>query len=100
MISRTVVYPFCLIHWSGMDEEGKRLLRQNLELGRENNKMLKRIRRDARIGLLLRILWIAIIVGVPVFLYFTFLQQYVADVLDFYGDVQSQFNSILQIGGE
>ena len=83
-----------------MDEEGKRLLRQNLELSRENNKMLKRIRRDARIGLLFRILWIAIIIGVPVFLYFTFLQPYVADVLDFYDGVQSQFNSILQIGGE
>lgn len=59
-----------------MDDEAKALLRRNLELTRENNKLLKKIRRNGVIANVMRLVWWAIIIGVPVFLYYYVLQPY------------------------
>ena len=56
------------------DEESKRMLRQTLEISRENNKLLKKMRRTAIWGNVFRLIWWAILIGVPIYLYFTFLQ--------------------------
>lgn len=56
-----------------MDEELKRLLEENLEVTRENNELLKKIRRDATISLVVKVIVYAIIFGVPLFLISTYL---------------------------
>ena len=63
-----------------MDEEMKTLMRRNIELTRENNKLLKKIRRNSLIANIMRIVWIVIIVGVPLFLYQYVLQPYLAEL--------------------
>jgi len=58
------------------------LLKKNLELVKENNKLLKKMRRHALLGGLLKIIWIAIIIGLPIYLYATFLSPVLDQVLD------------------
>ena len=56
-----------------MDEELKRLLEENLEVTRENNELLKKIRRDAVIGFVVKGLLYLVIFGVPLFLISSYL---------------------------
>ena len=56
-----------------MDEELKGLLEENLEVTRENNELLKKIRRDAVIGFAVKILFYLILLGVPIFLISSYL---------------------------
>lgn len=54
----------------------KQLLRENSELIKENNTLLKKIHRNAIIGIVLRILWYSLLIGLPFALYFWFLEPY------------------------
>ena len=63
-----------------MEDEMKKLLRRNLELTRENNKLLKKIRRNAVVANIMRLVWWAVIIGVPVFLYYYVFQPYIAEL--------------------
>jgi len=56
-----------------MDEELKQLLQENLEVTRENNDLLKKIRRDAMIGLAVKVVLWLVILGVPIFFVSTYL---------------------------
>jgi hypothetical protein len=56
-----------------MDSELKSLLEENLQISKENNKMLHKMRRAARWAFLWRILLWAIILGLPVYLYYLYL---------------------------
>jgi hypothetical protein len=69
-----------------MEEDIHGLLEKNLELSKENNKLLKKMRRGAIFGGLLKVLWIAIIIGIPVYLYINFLAPVIDEVL---GTVQA-----------
>jgi len=62
------------------DDETKVLLRRNLELARENNKLLKKIRRNSLIANIMRIVWWAVIIGIPVFLYYYVFQPYLVEL--------------------
>jgi len=57
-------------------EEIKKLLEENLAIGKENRKTLKSIRRIGIIELILRLLWYAILIGVPFAFYFYVLGPY------------------------
>jgi hypothetical protein len=46
------------------------LLTENNRLLTENNKMLKTMRRNAQIGFIFRIVWIAVLIGMPLVLYY------------------------------
>ena len=70
-----------------MDEDAKVLLRRNLELARENNKLLKKIRRNSMIANIMRLVWWSVIIGVPVFIYYYVLQPYIAEVGEAYRGV-------------
>ena len=70
-------------------DEIKSLLRRNLELARENNRLLKKIRRNSIIANVMRLVWWAVIIGIPVFLYYTVLQPYLAELSVAYQGVQS-----------
>ncbi len=68
-------------------EELKELVRQNITLTQENNKMLHSIRRSALVSRLMRLLWIAVIVGASFYSYIYF-QPYINQILTLYGDIQ------------
>ncbi len=73
-------------------EEIKKLLEENLAIGKENKKTLASIRRIGIIELLLRLLWYAILIGAPFALYFYILGPY----LEALGASYSQFNQGVQ----
>ena len=66
-------YNFCMKEETTQHSEHKemeRLMRQNSELIKENNALLKKIHRGNLIQLWTRILWYLIIIGAPFALYF------------------------------
>lgn len=83
-----------------MEHNTQELLKKNLELTKENNKLLKKIRRGALLGGLFKLIWIAIIIGVPVYVYFNFLSPVLDQVLDTAQTVQETGNKIGGFGGQ
>ena len=61
-----------------MDEqkETKKLLEETLALSRENNKLLRTIRRVGMIEFVMRLLWYAILIGFPFAVYFYIVEPY------------------------
>lgn len=60
-----------------MDEELKRLLEENLAVARENNALLKEARRNAMIGLAVKVVLYLLLLGVPLF----FISSYLGPLL-------------------
>ncbi|MFT5036882.1 MAG: membrane protein insertase Oxa1/YidC/SpoIIIJ [Candidatus Azotimanducaceae bacterium] len=56
--------------------EMKALLKRNSELIEENNKLLKKLHRNAVWGFWMRIVWYAVLIGLPFALYFYVLEPY------------------------
>jgi hypothetical protein len=65
-----------------MEPELRDLVKQNLELTKENHRLLKKMRRSALIGGFFKLLWIAVLIGVPVYLYLTFFAPVVQQVTE------------------
>jgi uncharacterized membrane protein len=84
-----------------MDTDGelKGLLLETLKISRENNKMLRAMRRDATIGRILSVVWFLIILIGPVVLYFYFLQPYIDQVLSTYESVGAQGGQLIDTSG-
>ncbi len=61
-----------------VDPELKQLLAENLELSKQNNKMLRAMRRDAWIGLIWRVIFWAIVFLAPLYFYQNYLAPLVA----------------------
>jgi hypothetical protein len=53
-----------------------RLLEENTVLVKENNVLLKKLRRNGLIDIWLRVVWYAILIGLPFALYFYILEPY------------------------
>ncbi len=73
-------------------EEIKKLLEENLAIGKENKKTLTSIRRIGIIELILRLLWYAILIGLPFAFYFYILGPY----FDSMGASYGQFSKGMQ----
>jgi hypothetical protein len=58
------------------EEEILQLVRENAELVRENNVLLKKLYRNEMIALSLRIVWYGVLIGMPFALYFYILEPY------------------------
>lgn len=58
--------------------EIKELLEKNAELVEENNKLLKKIHRNAVVGIWIRVTWYVLLIGLPFALYFYILEPYFA----------------------
>jgi len=56
--------------------EIKYLLEKNTELLKENNLLLKKIRRSASIGFWFQVTWYIFLIGLPFALYFYILEPY------------------------
>lgn len=62
----------------GSNTELKRLIRENNELIKENNRLIKRLNKYAFVGVVLRVIWYALLIGLPFVLYFYVLEPYFA----------------------
>lgn len=88
-----------------MEQETNKLLRKNFELTKKNNKLLKKLHRAAVIGNIFRLVWFAIVVGIPVAIYYYVILPYYIEVTQAYqnvqngiGDFKDVFNKIPLIG--
>ena len=61
---------------SDTHEEMLRLLKENNELAKENAVLLKKLYRHSVIGIWIRIVWYAVLIGLPFALYFYVLEPY------------------------
>lgn len=62
------------------DEDLDDLVRENLCLAKENNVLLRKIRRAEVLGLWFRVLFFLVVIGVPIFVYKYYLEEYVRDL--------------------
>jgi hypothetical protein len=74
-------------------EEIKRLLVENQRLLLENNQLLHKMRRSAVVGSVFRFVWFLIIVGAPVYLYFSYIQPNMSVI-------KQKFNNFEQMTSE
>ncbi len=60
------------------EEHGEmlRLLRENAELSKKNNELLRKLYRQGVFGLWFRIIWYAVLIGLPFAVYFYLLEPY------------------------
>lgn len=80
-----------------MDQEVKDLLQKNLEVAKQNNRMLKKMRRGAIIGFFIKVIIWAFVLGAPVFLYFNFFAPRLQEVIDLYRQVQGGAQDVQQL---
>ena len=80
------------------DDDAKTLLKKTFALAKENNRMLRKMRRAALIGNILRIIWWAVILGLPIVLYYYFLQPFVDQFFATYQDLQGGVENIQNVG--
>ncbi len=57
-------------------EELLRLTRENHDLIKQNHEFLRKMYRNDMIGLVLRLIWYAVLIGLPFALYFYVMQPY------------------------
>jgi Mg2+/Co2+ transporter CorC len=81
------------------DEETNRLLRQNLEMAKENNGMLRSMRRSQRWHTAITMVYWAIIIGLPVYLYYIFIRPVVGDISDVYSGVAEGIENVQKVPG-
>ncbi len=58
-------------------EEMLRLMRENSVLIQENNKLLHKLYRHSILGFTVKVIWFAVIIGLPFAVYFYFLGPYI-----------------------
>lgn len=75
-----------------------REIKEILELTRENNKLLKKMRRSAIIGNIIRLFYWAIILGGPIVIYFYFLKPYLANLMEAYSGLQTGVEGVQNFG--
>ncbi len=66
------------LHSPDNHDEIIRLLRENAEIQKENNEILKKLYRHSVVGFVLRIVWYTILIGMPFAVYFYLLEPYFA----------------------
>jgi len=88
------------------DSETERLLRENLALSKQNNYLLRKIRRGALWQTVFSLVYWALLIGIPVYLYYTYLVPSLQGISATYqslgekagslGQVPQQFKDLLQ----
>lgn len=79
-----------------MDNDTKSLLERNLRVSEENNRLLKKIRHSMFIRNLMTVVYWAIIVGVPIILYYYVLEPYFQQVSTTYTGVKDSFGQVTE----
>ena len=83
-----------------MEPDVKELLKKNLELTKENNKLLRKARRGALLGGLFKLVWVVIIIGVTIYAYFNFISPILDKVLNTTRTVQEVGNKVGNLEGK
>jgi len=76
-----------------MNPDEKRMLRKNVALSEENNKMLKKLYSALKWGRAVRVVYWVIIIGIAVGV-FVFLQPLVAPIIDAYNSILDKIGII------
>ena len=71
-----------------MDKEDKKIIRQNLELAKDNHKLLKKMRRNMLFGSFTRAIYWIIILGASLGAYY-YMQPYIDGARDAIHKIQS-----------
>jgi hypothetical protein len=82
-----------------MDPETKQLLKENVELSRSNNEMLKKVVRYQKWNQIYRAVYWGIIIFSSVGAYY-FIQPYLSGLLNVSGDVSNISNITKNLGGQ
>ncbi len=81
-----------------MDQEQLgEMVRENLRLTQENYKLLRKIRRAGQLQVLGTILFYAVMIGVPLFVYRYYLEDYVNDARKTYEQLQQGIGDLKEI---
>lgn len=82
-----------------MDPKEKDLLARTFEYAKENNKILRSMRRSMRVGSFLRVVYWLIAFGVAVWLYYL-LQPFLNALMSVYGDLGGleELRNLLKLG--
>ena len=75
-------------------EKMQRLLLENQKLLAENNELLKKLQRNARVTMWVRIIWFLFIIGIPFVLYFYIIQPYFDALGSSFGTFQTGLQEI------
>lgn len=70
------------------------------QMVRQNNKMLRGMRRAAFWGTIFKLLFYAALLGIPVYLYFTIFQPILNDLLSTYAQIQQAGNQLQGVGNQ
>ena len=73
------------------------LLNENLRLSRENNKLLKKMRKAHLVDVWFRILLLLIAVGAPIFIYQYYLEDFVDSAWSTYQELRMELNNVTKI---
>lgn len=76
-----------------MDKEDKNLLRENLKLNRENNRLLKKMRRGMLFSSFFRLLYWLIIIGASLGTYY-YLQPYIDEAKNTYNQIKGGVDTV------
>jgi hypothetical protein len=71
-------------------EEIKRLLLENLQLSRENNKLLRKLRRAEVTRTIMTLVYWAVILVVPIYIYYAYLAPQLSQMLATYENIEAQ----------
>jgi hypothetical protein len=80
-----------------MSPEERELLEESVELSKENNEILRSMRRSQRIGNIMSFLYWVFIIGTAFGAYY-FLQPYVDQIMEVYGGAKNAINQVKTIG--
>lgn len=81
-----------------MDQSLEKLIKENLELSQENNKILRKMQRAARWGRFFKIIFWLVIIGTTAGTYY-YLQPVLSGMIDSYQGLISGVGKIGEIGG-
>lgn len=79
-----------------MNPEEKEILQKTNDLAKENNKILKSIRRSNRWSTIFRLFYWLIIIGVSIGAFY-FIQPYIDPLINAYKGIQTDINNIKSV---
>src|SRR4051812_36983563 len=82
------------------DNDQARMLRESLELAKENNRLLRRMRRDAFWGRIFSLLFWGVTLGLPVLLYYFYVYPYIHALQTSYQGLEQNANQMQSIEGK
>ena len=79
------------------DEDVDDLVRINIELTKENNRMLKAMRSSQRWHTFFRFVWLIVLIGGPIVLYYLYLEPYVEEARVMYEEAQQNMERMREL---